>query len=66
MYIIIIIIIIIIITDPRNTRMKQTEWGQRRTKAPFGRGQGPEAFVVPYKEKWTVIITVVLMTVITV
>jgi hypothetical protein len=57
---------IIIITDPKNTRMNQTEWGQRRTEAPVGGGQGSKGVVVPYKEKRTVVASVLRITVITV
>ena len=30
------------ITDRRDTRLEETEWGQRRKEAPFEVGQGPE------------------------
>jgi hypothetical protein len=36
------------ITDPRNTRMEATNWGERRIEAPFKGGQGLERVLVPH------------------
>jgi hypothetical protein len=38
------------ITGPRNTRMEETSWGERRMEVTFEGGQGPEGAVVPYMD----------------
>lgn len=35
------------ITDPRDTRLVETSWGQRKTEGPYEGDQGPKGYVAP-------------------